>query len=174
MKATDLLESQHRKVEALFEKLTGGRSEPAPLLEELAANLGAHMAIEQELFYPAVKQVDPELVNESFEEHAIAELALKRLLATDPEDEAFAARVVALKELIEHHVEEEESELFPAVEKEAEAETLSELGKRMKARFEEAYDAGFEAAVPKGLSKTSADVARKAARKSGKRAKTAA
>src|SRR5688572_25140478 len=105
MKATSLLETQHRKVEALFKKLEGGRSEREPLLEDLANNLAAHMAIEQEIFYPAIKEVDEELVHESFEEHSLAELALKRLFVA-PDDEAFKARLTALKELIEHHVSE--------------------------------------------------------------------
>ena len=117
MNATSLLQAQHRKVEALFKKLEGGRSDPAPLLEELANSLAAHMAIEQDIFYPAIKEADADLINEAFEEHAVAELALKRLLATDPEAEEFQARVTTLKELIEHHVEEEEEELFPKVEK---------------------------------------------------------
>ena len=161
MKATSLLETQHRKVEALFKKLEGGRSEPSAVLEELANSLAAHMAIEQEIFYPRIKEVQSDLVNESFEEHAVAELALKRLLMTDAEDEAFQARVTTLKELIQHHVEEEEQELFPKVEKALEEEELSRLGKTMKARFDEAMDAGFAAAVPKGMAKTSADAARK-------------
>jgi len=163
MKATSLLESQHRKVEALFKKLSGGRSDSATVLEELANNLAAHMAIEQELFYPRVKEADSDLVNESYEEHSVAELALKRLLKTDPEDESFQARVTTLQELIEHHVEEEEKELFPKVEKAMEAEELSDLGKMMKARFEEVMDVGFEAAVPKGMARTSADASRKEA-----------
>ena len=161
MKATSLLESQHRKVEALFKKLEGGRSDPAPLLEELANSLAAHMAIEQEIFYPRIKEVESDLVNESYEEHAVSELALKRLLATDPDEEAFQARVTTLKELIEHHVEEEEQELFPKVEKAMEESDLAQLGKAMKARFEEVLEAGFEAAVPKGMAKTSSDVSRK-------------
>jgi hemerythrin superfamily protein len=165
MKATSLLESQHRKVEALFKKLSGGRAEHAPVLEELANNLAAHMAIEQELFYPRVKQADSDLVNEAYEEHAVAELALKRLLKTDPEDESFQARVTTLQELIEHHVEEEEKELFPKVEKAMDADELAELGKLMKARFDEVIEAGFEAAVPKGMVRTSADVSRKGASK---------
>lgn len=173
MKATSLLESQHRKVEALFKKLENGRSEPEPLLTDLANSLAAHMAIEQEIFYPAVKEVDEDMVQESYEEHSLAEVALKRLLATDPEDEAFHARVVALKELVQHHVEEEENELFPEVEKNAETEVLSQLGKQMKARFDEVYAAGFEAAVPKGLSKTSADVSKKALKKAGRASKAA-
>ncbi len=157
MKATTLLEDQHRKVEALFEKLEGGFD--AAVLEELANSLAAHMAIEQDIFYPAIKQVDSDLVNESFEEHSIAEVALKRLLATEQDDDSFDARVTALKELIEHHVEEEEEELFPAVEKALSEDTLEKLGKVMTRRFAEVLSAGFEAAVPQGLNKTSADLA---------------
>jgi hemerythrin-like domain-containing protein len=165
MNATSLLKTQHRKVEALFKKLEGGRSDPQPVLEELANSLAAHMAIEHEFFYPAVKEVDEDLINESYEEHSLAEVALKRLLATDPEDEAFDARVTALKELIEHHVKEEEEELFPEVEKALEEATLANLGKLMKPRFEEVFANGFEATVPKGMSKTSADVDKKKAAK---------
>jgi len=161
MKATSLLESQHRKVEALFKKLQGGRSDTTAVLEELANSLAAHMAIEQELFYPRIKEAESDLVNESYEEHAMAELALKRLLMTDPEEESFQARVTTLRELIEHHVEEEEQELFPKVEKALEEQELAQLGKAMKARFDEVLDAGFAAAVPKGMAKTSADVSKK-------------
>jgi hemerythrin superfamily protein len=160
MKATALLEKQHRHVEAIFKKLQAGRSEPGPLLEDLANSLAAHMAIEQELFYPAIHEVDEDMVRESFEEHALAELALKRLLATDPEDTSFQARVTATKELIEHHVSEEEEQLFPEVEKAIDEDRLSELGKQMKERFDEVFAQGFEASVPKGFAKTSSDIAK--------------
>lgn len=171
MNATSLLERQHRKVEALFKKLESGRSDPGPVLEELANSLAAHMAIEQDIFYPAIREVDSDMVNESYEEHSLAEVALKRLLATDPEDEAFQARVTALKELIEHHVEEEEQELFPEVAKALGEDTLNTLGKTMKKTFDEVFAAGFEAAVPHGMAKTSADVAK---RKTAKRTTKAA
>jgi hemerythrin-like domain-containing protein len=170
MNAISLLKNQHRKVEALFKKLEGGRSDPQTVMEELSNSLAAHMAIEHEFFYPGVKEVDEEMVNESFEEHSLAEVALKRLLATDPEDEAFAARVTALKELIQHHVEEEEQELFPEVEKAVSEETLNEMGKLMKRRFDEVFANGFEATVPRGMTKTSADVDRKKIAKKTKRA----
>lgn len=172
MKATALLETQHRKVEALFKKLENGRSDPRAVLEELANSLAAHMAIEQELFYPKVKEVDSDVVNESYEEHAVAELSLKRLLLTDPEEEAFMARVTTLKELIAHHVQEEEEELFPAVEKKIDEDELAQLGKAMKARFDEVLEAGFAAAVPKGMAKTSSDVSKK--EMSRRKTKTAA
>lgn len=161
---TRLLEAQHRKVEAIFKKLEKGRVEAAPLLEELSNSLAAHMAIEQEIYYPAVKEVNEDLVLESYEEHSLAELGLKRLLATSPDHESFTARVVACKELVEHHVEEEEEELFPAVDKELEEAALSAMAKQMKARFAEVVVAGFAAAVPSGMGKTSADVSRKAKR----------
>jgi hemerythrin superfamily protein len=161
MKATSLLESQHRKVEALFKKLKSARSEPRAVLEELANSLAAHMAIEQEIFYPRVKQVESDLIDESYEEHAVAELSLKRLLMTDPDENEFQARVTTLMELIQHHVEEEEKELFPKVEKALEEAELAQLGKAMKSRFDEVLADGFAAAVPKGMAKTSSDVAKK-------------
>ncbi|WP_437810706.1 hemerythrin domain-containing protein [Sorangium sp. So ce1078] len=159
MKATSLLEKQHRKVESLFKQLESGKSEPAPLLAELANELVAHMAIEQESFYPAVRQVKEDLILESYEEHAIAELALKRLLATDPEDISFKARVTTLKELIQHHVEEEEEELFPKVEEAIDEQRLAEIGKELKAEFEQRLAEGYEALLPAGYKKTSADKA---------------
>ena len=161
MQATALLEKQHRKVESIFKKLESAKSSPTPLLEELANDLAAHMAIEQELFYPAIQGVDPDMVAESFEEHAIAELALKRLLATSPESEQWKARVTTLKELISHHVEEEEKELFPKVKKRLEADYLTDLGKQMKKRFDEVVENGFENTVPPGFDETSADASRR-------------
>lgn len=162
MKATDLLSKQHRNVEAIFKKLEAGKADPAPLLEALSNALAAHMAIEQEIFYPECKAIDEDLILEAFEEHSIAELGLKRLLATSPEDESFLARVISCKELIEHHVQEEEEELFPKVEEAIDEARLEAMGKAMKARFDAVEAAGFEAAVPKGFGKTSADVAKSA------------
>jgi hemerythrin superfamily protein len=155
--ATDLLKTQHRKVEATFKKLEGGRAKPEPLLDELAHDLTAHMKIEQDIFYPAVREIDEDLVLESFEEHSLAEIALKRLLATSPDDPTFVPKVTTLKELILHHVEEEESDLLPKVEKKLGKEKNVELGARMKQLFDETVERDFRDLL-KG-SKTSADVA---------------
>ncbi len=146
MRATDLLEKQHRKVEATFKKLERGKGDLRPLVISLANDLAAHMVIEQEIFYPKVKAIKPDLVLESYEEHAIAEYALERLLATKPEAESFQARVTALKELIAHHVEEEERDLFPKVNKAMKNE-LEAMGKAMKARFDEAVEDGYASAL---------------------------
>jgi len=158
MKATELLEQQHREVEAIFAKLESPRAGAEAQVKELANKLAGHMAIEQKLFYPAIREVDETMVLESFEEHAIAELALKRLLGAAAKDKTFAAKVTALKELIEHHVEEEEEELFPKVEKALGSEKLEELGQQMETLFDEVVEEGYQAAVPKGT-RTSADAA---------------
>jgi hemerythrin superfamily protein len=156
--ATALLKTQHRKVETLLKKLENGRSEAEPLLEELARDLPAHMQIEQELFYPAVREIDEDMVLESFEEHSVAEIALKRLLATPSDDPTFKAKATTLKELILHHVEEEEGELFPKVDKKLSTEQNQELGRRMKEMFERASQQSIEPIIPKG-GRTTADVA---------------
>jgi len=157
MKATDLLETQHRKVEELFAALE--TSAKKSTLNELANQLAAHMTIEQELFYPTVREFAGEIISESMEEHAIAELELKRLLQAQEKHDAETvhARVTCLKELIRHHVEEEESELFPKVNETLEAETLEELGSMMEERFEEARKAGYAELLPKSPSRASAD-----------------
>jgi iron-sulfur cluster repair protein YtfE (RIC family) len=165
MLATKLLEKQHRKVEQIFEKLEGDSPDAETLLTELANDLAAHMTIEQEVFYPAIQNIDRKQVFESYEEHALAEVALKRLLAADPEAEEFKARVTALKELIEHHVKEEEEELFPKVEKELDEEKLKELGTQMQEQFEKVVKSGYESAVPRGFAKTSSDVSKKVLKK---------
>lgn len=155
---TQMLEKQHREVKAIFSKLEKGTGDAKALLTELATNLAAHMAIEQNIYYPAVKDIKEDLVNESFEEHSLAEIALKRLLATRKSDETFEAKVTACKELIEHHVEEEEEDLFPAVDRKLGAEKLEALAEEMKAQFETSVAKGYKKLVPAGMDKTSADV----------------
>jgi hemerythrin-like domain-containing protein len=157
MKATKLLVQQHDKVKKALGQLAEGKGDLAATLKEVADDLAAHMAIEQQLFYPTVLSVKRDLVNESYEEHSVAELALKRLLRTPPQEELFKARATVLKELIEHHVKEEEEELFPAVEKALSAETLEGLGTKMEMLFKDCKAQGFEAMVPSGFAKTSAD-----------------
>ncbi|HEX4340483.1 MAG TPA: hemerythrin domain-containing protein [Polyangiaceae bacterium] len=169
--ATDLLKSQHRKVEAIFKKLEAGKADPKPLLDELARDLASHMKIEQDIFYPTIRKVDQDLVLESFEEHSLAEVALKRLLATSPDDPTFIPKVTTLKELIHHHVEEEEHDLFPKVEKKLGKEKNDELGAQMKTLFDETVEQSV-ASLLKGT-KTTADVAERRVLKQMQREATA-
>jgi iron-sulfur cluster repair protein YtfE (RIC family) len=153
MKATKLLERQHRKVETIFKKL--GSAKPvgaAALVTELANDLAGHMVIEEEIFYPAAKPVKVDLVLESYEEHGLAVHALNRLVEAAPEDESFHAKITALKELIEQHVEEEEEDLFPKVEKTLGDDAMEVLGNKMKTRFDEVVEAGYEKALARSKS----------------------
>ena len=156
MKATDLLKQQHRTVEALFAKIEAGEPEA---LKDLASALAAHMAIEHEFFYPSGQEVDEDAIAEAFEEHSVAEFALKRALATDSEDEAFDARVTVLKELIQHHVEEEEGELFPKMEKALGSDELETMGLEMAQRFDEVLAAGYSSVLPNNYEQTTAYLA---------------
>lgn len=137
MDATQLLEHQHREVEALFARLEKGARDPRATAKELAQKLLAHMVIEQTIFYPEVQEADPDAIHEAYEEHHVARAQIARLVAADPDDETFKAKVITLKELIAHHVKEEEEELFPRVRKEVAAERLASLGAAMKKAFEQ-------------------------------------
>ncbi len=158
MQATAFLEEQHREVEELLAGLEAGK-DAGRLLRDLANHLAAHMAIEQNIFYPAAHECDPDLVEESFEEHALVEVALKRLLRTLPSDPQFAARLSILKELIQRHVDEEEDELFLHVARVMSADALEALGARLERAFAEAHEEGFDSLVPGSLARTSADEA---------------
>jgi hemerythrin superfamily protein len=147
MKATQLLRSQHRDAKKLLVALEKGESASQATVEKLVKALGAHMVIEQEIFYPAVKSLKPDLVLEAFEEHAGAQTMMERLLKTEPGDESFTARVTTLKEMIQHHVDEEEEDLFPKVEKQMETAELDALGEQMKSRFDEVEAKGFRPAL---------------------------
>jgi hemerythrin superfamily protein len=134
--AIDLLKQQHRDVEDLFEEFEdageGAKKTRERLCREISDQLAVHAEIEEKLFYPESKQPETEdLLRESVEEH----LAVKRLLAEimegGIEDEQFDARMAVLKEQVEHHVEEEEKELFPKVRKSCSKEELEDLGSRM-------------------------------------------
>jgi hemerythrin-like domain-containing protein len=141
MKATELLKKQHREVKGLFretKKATGAKARRSGM-EEIATKLTAHMAIEEDIFYPAVAEVGTkkaeEIVPEAYEEHHVAKLVLAELPKVDPDDERFAAKMTVLEELIEHHVEEEEKEMFQVAEKLG-TERLADLGAEMEAAFD--------------------------------------
>jgi hypothetical protein len=141
MKATDLLKKQHKEVKALFKKVenTENARERRRLMEEIATALEGHTTIEEEMFYPAVRGLETqkaeEMVMEAFEEHHVVKLVLAELPQVDPEDERFEAKMTVLSELVEHHADEEEKEMFKAAQKLGKDE-LESLGEQMEERFE--------------------------------------
>jgi hemerythrin-like domain-containing protein len=137
MDATRFLKQQHREVRKLFKKLSGARgpAERRALLDQVADKLTTHTSLEEKIFYPAVRTVETkkagEVVNEAYEEHHVVDLVLAELPKVDPKDERFEAKMTVLEELVEHHVKEEETEMFKLAKKLGSAE-LRELGDRME------------------------------------------
>src|SRR5688572_5736873 len=138
MKATDLLKKQHRQVEKLFKECekTEDPKKRRQFMEQIANDLKLHTKIEEEVFYPAVREMGTskaeEMIDEAFEEHHVVDLVLAELPEVDPADERFVAKMTVLSELIEHHVEEEEEEMFPMAEKKLGAQRIKELGQQME------------------------------------------
>ena len=134
MDAIELLTTQHRAVEDMFEQIQQekpGSATHRRLFGDLADALAVHTTIEEKIFYPSVKRADTEdLLEESVEEH----LEVKRVLATlleTAQDGDVSAELEELAGLTEEHVIEEEQELFPKVRKLIAAGELRELGRRM-------------------------------------------
>jgi hemerythrin superfamily protein len=143
MDPTRLLKKQHREVEALFKQIhkTKDPDQCRQLMQELVTNLELHMRLEEEMFYPAMREVETkkaeEMVLEAYEEHGVAKMVMREIPNVDPEDERFHAKMTVFQELIEHHVEEEEKEMFKLAGK-LDDEELEELGERMMTEAEAA------------------------------------
>ena len=139
MGAIDMLEAQHREVEDLFsdfEEASAG--EKRDIFLKIADKLAVHAAIEEKHFYPAAKSRETEdQLMEAVEEHLSVKRIIADLLAQETDEETLEAKVKVLQEQIEHHVEEEEEELFPRVEKLLGEETLEALEQEMTATQEE-------------------------------------
>ena len=149
-KATDLLKRDHRKVEALFgeyENLEGSRPRRKEIVDELSRELDIHAQIEEKIFYQSMKNARGEepkkIVRESFEEHKIVKTLLAELSRMNPSEPQYDAKVTVLKESVQHHVKEEEGELFPAAEKNFSDEQLRNMGNEMldfKEELQESYE----------------------------------
>ena len=154
MKATDLLEQQHRDVEKLFEALEEeeGKERRSEIFEELAATLVAHDAIEREIFYPACEKAMgmTDQLGEALVEHGVVEFSLYEADQAQGKSD-FDFKVTVLQEMVEHHVKEEEKEFFPEVEGAIEAEELETLGQRMEQRFSAARSQDFRGPLHENL-----------------------
>ena len=147
MDAITLLKNDHAEVRELLGELaettTRAVKKRKELVEDIAAKLKAHTTIEEEIFYPAFRKAgekgdDDKMYFEALEEHrAAGDLVLPDLLKTDPASERFSGRAKVLKELVEHHADEEEKEMFPRAKKLLSKDELAELGARLEARKEE-------------------------------------
>lgn len=153
MDAIQLLEEQHREVEGLFEEIeqASDAEEKRELFEEIADQLTVHALIEERHFYPAVKEKRTEdILLEALEEHLSIKRLLADLLKLSPDDDQFDAKLKVLQEQVEHHVEEEEGDLFPKVRKILDKEMLEAVGQEMTATQEQLLEAGDPRGLVKG------------------------
>ena len=154
MKATDLLKQQHVEVKELFEKIDSASRSATKrqLFAELAANLVAHDGIERELFYPACEEEMgmTDLLGEALVEHGLVEFSLYQADQAQGEDD-FDYKLKVLKEALEHHIEEEESEFFPKVNRAFEKEALETLGTELAEKFEELKQGDYRAPLHSNL-----------------------
>ena len=140
MNAIDLLKADHEKVKAILTQLSESTDRAVKkrtdLLDKLEMEISIHTQLEEQILYPAFKAAggkdEAEMYYEAKEEHrTVDSLVLPDLKKTDPTTPEFAGRVKVVKELLEHHIEEEETEMFPQAKKLLGKEKLDQLGEQM-------------------------------------------
>ena len=138
MNAFTLLKADHKKVAGILEKIdetteraTKGREE---LFTQLKNELDVHTRIEEEILYPALEEYDETraIALEAYEEHALVKQLLAELASAPKNDEEWTAKFTVLKENIEHHVEEEEGEMFTKARKVLSEDEIENLGERLQ------------------------------------------
>jgi hemerythrin superfamily protein len=136
--ATAMLRADHKLVSGLFAEYekTQSTAKKKRLVEEICTELSVHAQVEEEIFYPAVKEAldDHELVPEAKVEHASLKALIAEVDGVEPDGEMFDAKVKVLGEYVKHHVKEEQSEMFPKAK--ATDLDMKELGAKIAARKE--------------------------------------
>lgn len=143
-----LLKEDHDKVKKLFKEVNelsdGAHATRRKLFEKIDEELSLHAKLEETIFYPAFKakskaaSEERDEILEAYEEHASVKDLLRKLEATDPADETYKAKVQVLSELVEHHVKEEETEMFKQAKKLFSSEELEEIGAQIETAKESA------------------------------------
>ena len=141
--ALDLLDADHRAVRQLFRDYRKLAANDAPearrkaLAEQICMELTIHAKLEEELFYPPVREAirDDDLMDEAEVEHASAKDLIVQILSMDPHEELYDAKVTVLGEYIEHHVREEREQMFPKARRSG--IDLVKLGERLRERKRE-------------------------------------
>jgi hemerythrin-like domain-containing protein len=140
MDAIALLKADHDKVKKLLTELETtterGVKTRSELFATIKGELTVHEIIEEEIFYPELKAHPKarDIVLEGFQEHHVVDLLMSELEQLDVTDETWGAKAVVMKENIEHHIEEEEGEMFTKARQVFDRAELNDLGERMAAR----------------------------------------
>ena len=151
--AISLLETDHRKVEGLFEKVKANEDgNNTATFRKIKEELDLHAHVEEQVFYPHLLQKgDKELqkiVREGLEEHGVVKDLLVELDGSSGDSATFRAKLTVLMENVEHHVEEEEGEMFDMVRDQIPADMLERLGSLITAEKERVRKSGGTGAPP--------------------------
>ena len=142
MDALQLLTEDHDHVKKMLEELDDTTERAIKTREQtfakLESELEVHEAIEEEIFYPALKEHSKtrDIALEGYEEHHVVDTVIAEMGDVPVSDETWTAKFAVMKENLEHHIEEEEQDMFPKARKVFDQQELDELGERMATRKE--------------------------------------
>jgi hemerythrin-like domain-containing protein len=156
MNIIELLKQQHEEVRDLLERMIAenDKKEIRTLLGQLSKTLRLHMLIEEKMVYPAATRAfqgdedDEETVLESYEEHALIRQCLEALEKTVPSDKRFVVRAKLVKELLDKHIEDEESDMFPELEGKLGRDGVEKLGDQVQRRMSQIEAEAMPARAP--------------------------
>jgi hypothetical protein len=143
MDALTLLKEDHDQLKKLMEELDGtterGVKTRQRLFTRIQQDLTVHEEIEEEIFYPALKEHPKakDIVLEGYEEHNVVDMVMEEITNVPYDDETWGAKFTVMKENVEHHIEEEEGEMFKQARQVFDKDDLEELGERMQTRRDE-------------------------------------
>lgn len=138
MNALDLLKMDHQEAASLMDQIeaadSGGQKSKTELFNQLKSALTLHTRMEEQIFYPALEnhQETRELVKEAFSEHKEVKNLLSEISGLSPTSNDFMNKIAELRDNVDHHVEEEETEMFPKVKQVLSQGQIDEIGRRMQ------------------------------------------
>jgi iron-sulfur cluster repair protein YtfE (RIC family) len=153
--AISLLTTDHKKVRQLLKRFESNPTQK--LFQEIENELKVHTQIEEEIFYPAYRDAvegakeKQKLYYEALEEHHVVDLVLPEIKAASEGSNEFEAKAKVLKDVVEHHADEEEAEMFPKARKAIGAAVLRDLGERMRVRKEQLTEGGLLKSLLNGI-----------------------
>jgi len=132
----ELLKQDHQAVKDLFDQIDDAEDgkQRKKLFDQIDTQLNIHAHIEETVFYPEMQKIDQlkDMVEEALAEHQEVKTLLEKIEGLDPEAEQFSASLEELMENVEHHVAEEEDEMFPKVRERCDQATLDRLGDQLE------------------------------------------
>jgi len=142
MDCLDLLIADHNRFRGTFARFREAHenenaAEMSSLFNLLAQDLVIHTTIEEEIFYPATHELSEEIgetIDEGLQEHHVGDVLVEEMKELTPGDDEWVAKGMVLVESVEHHIDEEEDELFPSIRSATDASFREDLGQKMDAR----------------------------------------